>query len=125
METTESNKLIALFMGEDYRDNHVVRLTGNICKSNPKGELHFPIEYHKSFDWLMPVVEKIESLPEVDEFNIDCQRQFDDTPSLQIIEILPTYNNSFGSIKASGGSKISLLYNVCVQFFQWYNLQPK
>jgi hypothetical protein len=50
-----SNRLIAEFMG--YEVNH------NKCYS-PKyndGTIA-PMQFHKSWDWLMPVVEKIESL---------------------------------------------------------------
>ena len=41
------NKLIAEFMGEKFHED---------------SWSHGDVEYHKSWDWLMPVVEKIESL---------------------------------------------------------------
>jgi hypothetical protein len=47
METTENNKLIAEFM--DYPD------------LGTEGDFSY-LKYHKSWDWLMPVIEKIETL---------------------------------------------------------------
>ena len=50
----ESNKLIAEFMGLETSNGLVFQ------DANTK-EFH-SIKYHESWDWLMPVVEKIESL---------------------------------------------------------------
>ena len=48
METTENNKLIAEFM--DYPD------------LGTEGDFSY-LKYHKSWDWLMPVVQKIKDTP--------------------------------------------------------------
>ena len=59
--STENNKLIAEFMGMTYgdpNDNSVM------IQMTHQGNEVVPIEsmkYHSSWDWLMPVVEKIES----------------------------------------------------------------
>ena len=55
----KDNKLIAEFMGmtEDSNDKSVM------IQITPQGNEVVPIEsmeYHKSWDWLMPVVDKIE-----------------------------------------------------------------
>ncbi len=49
MSTKENNKLIAKFM-----DTEITNNTKNILGSS--------LKYHSSWDWLMPVIEKIESL---------------------------------------------------------------
>jgi hypothetical protein len=56
MNTTENNKLIAEFMGVETTSdatNSMYHYEGNSIGRN--------LHYHNSWDWLMPVVEKIES----------------------------------------------------------------
>ena len=64
METTENNKLIAEFMGAiSEGDNNIYKIP------DERGDDYAPfrcldlnLEYNTSWDWLMPVVEKIERL---------------------------------------------------------------
>ena len=63
METTENNKLIAEFMGYEtyeHTGSVVIRLEENNGFSDTFGHVH--TKYHLSWDWLMPVVEKIEAM---------------------------------------------------------------
>ena len=89
------NKLIAEFMSmEDYQE---------------MGEYVTP-NYHSSWDWLMPVVEKIESLRDANgnayRFTIDmCNAQIEETN----IEIL------------GGRFKLDTTYYAVVQFINQYN----
>jgi len=53
-----SNKLIAEFMG-------VENSNGLVFQDTNTQEFH-PIKYHTSWDWLMPVVAKIRSMPSYD-----------------------------------------------------------
>ena len=58
----KDNKLIAEFMGMTYGDPNDKSV---MIQMTPQGNEVVPIEsmeYHTSWDWLMPVVEKIESL---------------------------------------------------------------
>src|SRR6185369_8101000 len=57
MEIEESNRLIAEFMGVKIGVDDYMWRVGSICKLK---EVH--LSYHKEWGWLMPVVEKIESL---------------------------------------------------------------
>ena len=57
------NELIAEFMGfkviaKSFED----KLIYNIPTNNGIGYISYMMEYHKSWDWLMPVVEKIEEM---------------------------------------------------------------
>ena len=80
----KNNELIAEFMGMTYgdpNDNSVM------IQMTPNGNEVVPIksmEYHTSWDWLMPVVEKIESLRngcgDAYRFNIDmCNVDIENT----------------------------------------------
>ena len=61
MSTIDNNRLIAEFMGWDI--NNISTIPTNLHLSNlelDNGE-KFIEKYHTSWDWLMPVVERIES----------------------------------------------------------------
>ena len=58
----KTNKLIAEFMGMTY---YIPNDDSLMVEKAPIGVLVTPtksLEYHESWDWLMPVIEKIESL---------------------------------------------------------------
>lgn len=62
--TTEGNKLIAEFMGASFKSYKKGQKTiTNLYFDNPpsyNGISDENLKYHSSWDWLMPVVEKIE-----------------------------------------------------------------
>jgi hypothetical protein len=99
-ELRENNKLIADFMGKDHELNQ--------CISAPL--------YHKEWNWLMPVVEKIETLGYTFEKNY--QRVDKDWQSLIVKgnDILYQEFND-DSLKSS--------YYVVVEFIKWYNSDGK
>ena len=55
MTTTESNKLIAEFMGTEWHKEFFK----SVCIISPS---NIPYKFHTSWEWLMPVVDKIELL---------------------------------------------------------------
>lgn len=110
METTENNKLIAEFMGYEvlYRPNS----NGFIEISDTELCDVDDLMYHTSWDWLMPVVEKIESLSIVSfEKNLqedgDYQCLFTNGYEILICHYADT------SIEAT--------YKAVVEFIKWYN----
>ena len=108
----EGNKLIAEFMGGWYETKD----QPNPYWENIWSEKIYPdtkdLKYHKSFDWLMPVVEKIESLGyEVKIGRISCQ----------VHEILKQNSPISSLVCGNISKKIDLVYDVCVNFIQWYN----
>jgi len=65
MNTTENNKLIAEFMGWTYHpETSTHGMRDNTWEYKPH-YYHHSLLFHSSWDWLMPVVEKIESLDEL------------------------------------------------------------
>ena len=107
----ENNKLIAEFMGMNYgdpNDNSVM------IQMTPQGNEVVPInsmEYHSSWEWLMPVVDKIESLGY--EFFIVEDR----------IKIAHNTDHSTETIIdfTLGGSKRDATYQAVVEFIKQYN----
>lgn len=105
--TIENNKLIAQFMGKDVLyETHIHHETTSKTKVTK-------MQYHLSWDWLMPVVEKIES----------C---FDGSVSVTIdgddvnIEYSMTYRHN-----VFGYTKLESTYKAVVEFIEWYNQQNK
>lgn len=95
--TTEGNKLIAEFMGYDPTGREVYDTENAEFPFYRKGTWD-DVEYDTSWDWLMPVVEKI-NMNSMGA-NIDYVR---DVISLPIC------------------SDISKVYSAVIQFIQWYN----
>lgn len=101
-EIQEGNKLIATFMGKTIQPQ-----VGTPEFSRWKGEAmdysSYEVAYHSSWDWLIPVVEKInvntEQSDERENFKAVCQAY------------LP-----FGSI--------NYIWKASVKFIKWYNTQP-
>ena len=109
MKTLENNKLIAEFLG--YIDNG--------CSED--GFLIHPItnydveisslKYHKDWNWLMEVVEKIESLGyRIEIVKHICRIYLSNKETIIISENIP---------------KVEAVYNACVEFIKWYNNQNK
>ena len=109
MKTLENNKLIAEFLG--YIDNG--------CSED--GFLMHPItnydveisslKYHKDWNWLMEVVEKIESLGyRIEIVKHICRIYLSNKETIVISENIP---------------KIEAVYSTVVEFIKWYNNQNK
>ena len=116
----EGNKLIAEFMGGKYdkdtnfpiHPNDIWLPTHGIvnCATIESGNGRI-IQYHTSWDWLMPVVEKIEN------FNDGC--------TLCIIEDERCHINTQTNFEVDsvGYTKIEAVYNAIIEFIKWYNKQ--
>ena len=137
MNTQENNRLIAEFMGSktirinvpfEYDLGEELPTSKNICNSivDAMEEVQTEVdngiisgsdlcmealEYHTSWDWLMPVVEKIESLGY--EFFIVEDR----------IKIAHNTDHSIDTIInfTLGGSKREATYKAVVEFINQYN----
>lgn len=108
MSTTENNKLIAEFIGckaifKDKKEYQMVTHE-NMCYGANE------LQYHKDWNWLMEVVEKIESLD--NNFIIEGNKGFINIPQRKQVEVRKE-------------TKIEAVYNACVEFIKWYNKQSK
>lgn len=108
-EIIEGNQIIAEFDGKE----KCTRCDPEDCGRYKFGDgvYYFPSEmsYHKSWDWLMPVVEKIEELGYGIEIfrcssSLSEQNKFDDTKYAKCTT-----------------SKIKAVYHIVVEFIKWYN----
>ena len=104
----KNNELIARFLGLNIITDGI-----SLFDTNYK-----PLaKYHESWNDLMPVVEKISLIDEVDEFNI----YIDASKISDYVEIRPKYKNSFYTFNISTGTKIEQIYNIIIKFIKWYN----
>ena len=114
--TTENNKLIAEFMGEKlpYKNEQNkwefdVQGAGKISSTNIEDLFRFMgYNYHNDWNYLMLVVEKIESIKGTQIFinGISCEIMFKGK-----------------TISKHFNTKIEAVYNACVTFIEWYNKQ--
>jgi|688.fasta_scaffold855053_3 hypothetical protein len=92
----EENKLIAEFMGmESFKD---MLSTLNNGKINISIDIYEQAKYHSSWDWLMPVIEKIDEICGIDLHEWD-----------------EYINNSLCS------KSLNTTYSACIEFIKWYN----
>jgi hypothetical protein len=105
MNTTENNKIIAEFMeiNTAFDDTFSINpMTKYGCWEKMK--------YDTDWNWLMEVVEKIESL------GYDL---FIETFEVRIEKYRETLFRQH--TKVSNQTKIKAVYNACVEFIKWYN----
>lgn len=89
------NQLIANFMGLRVKVNQ----RGYLITIPDEEDNSFDyVQYHTSWDWLMPVVQKI----------LNREQTFPDSYTLWVSDSLQSAN-------------ISTVYNAVIQFIQWYN----
>tara|TARA_R110000868_G_C10667438_1_gene746302 strand:- start:63 stop:440 length:378 start_codon:yes stop_codon:yes gene_type:complete len=120
-EILEGNKLIAEFMGaKNVKDMY--GLLGWLYEKTPNihstHSLHYSdenLEYHSSWDWLMPVVEKINT---IDNYEYDVIIWRSDCHINNKVEIIFE-----GSRFKKETTLISVVWNCVVLFIQWYNSQ--
>ncbi len=109
--TLENNKLIAEFMEFEisHKINHVPSYLPNCMKNSEHLKINNPdnLPFHSNWDWLMQVVEKIESLGyRIEIVKHICRIHLSDKEKIIISENIP---------------KIEAVYNACIEFIKWYN----
>ena len=116
MNTEESNKLIAEFMGFTYEknlgyyDNEM--LMGQHVYDQQQGNCFDDLLFNTSWDWLMPVVEKIGH--ELTSIDISFLRMKDETyTTMTKIEEL--------NLCITNENPIDAVYTTVLNFIKWYN----
>lgn len=118
-----SNKLIAEFMElkpTEWRGMYSI--SHNHCtsrKNTPKEALDgfaSIAKYHSSWDWLMPVVDKIESIifDEDNSFNVTIG-------STNYCVIQDSHGEVYDAVEDYKETKLLTTYSAVVEFIKWYN----
>jgi len=117
----KNNKLIADFIGasktSNCKDNEMFIPGQTICRIDTieLGKGHI-LKFHKSWDWLMPVVEKIESefcSSNIHYYSAGMMKQE------YVVEFLG-YNIDYDNSQYDK-SKIKAVYKAVIKFIKWYN----
>ncbi len=112
-----NHKLISIYM-----DNYTIIKDSGFSWIDIKGNCFHcfkDMPYNLSYDWLIPVLEKIENCKYVFETII----QFDDVCKIHSCTILPSLKNTFESIYWKGKTKIEAIYYAVIDYIKWYNKQ--
>lgn len=114
MNIEESNKLIALFMGGVPIGDGSVRLEGEhyyyrTHQTNPVHDKY--LEYHTSWDWLDPVIEKIEALDDMELGGVEISQMCRIYTSGQSFDITYNEGDALKSTHAAVASFIKHYYN--------------
>ena len=111
-EILEGNKLIAKFMG--LREIGFGENRHFIDAGNRIIAMYYNLKYHTSWDWLMPVVEKIENddLYRVIIFRGSCDIELIESNSV---------DSNFETIEKSGMNKNISTWLAVLEFIKWYN----
>lgn len=117
MNTIENNKLIGEFMEVKFKDDELYLNELRAMKANgiyfEQGYMLSELQYHTSWEWLMPVVRKIERT--VRWLEISCNEDEDAFLSDEYTSILETVPLAI----------IEDAYKAVVEFIKWYNDQNK
>ena len=117
----KNNKLIADFIEasktSNCKDNEMFIPDQTICRIDTieLGKGHI-LKFHKSWDWLMPVVEKIESefcSSNIHYYSAGMMKQE------YVVEFLG-YNIDYDNSQYDK-SKIKAVYKAVIKFIKWYN----
>lgn len=110
-EILTGNKLIAEFMGFTSREGYPNELYNkdDIYQGNPKN-----FKYHTSFNWIFPVIDKIESLC----FSVIIKRFRCEIDS-------NNFNIEYSQHYSSGADRNIFIWWCVVEFIKWFNQQPK
>ncbi len=116
-EIIEANKLITEFMGATITqgDNSTCKISFSRENAPPQLSQYWcyssSMQYHSSWDWLMPVVEKIESLKSPNRFNFEIV-----SGSHCFI-----YKDGYEFIEGDSDTKIQAVYEAIIEFIKWHN----
>ena len=134
MTTTDKNKLIAEFMGLSYCTKHMYEGWYKNHEHNHRVCDFDGLKYHSSWDWLMPVVEKISMINHGSNdgqryiFNTNRCAKFhineNDKPiKIRIKGVHITYPTPF--IEINSFDELEGTWLACVEFIKWYSCQKE
>jgi hypothetical protein len=122
MGIIENNKMIAEFMGlKQGRPDEPVRWKHDWFDDEGviNGHRNTHLLFHESWSWLMPVVDKIESIEDENrqaKYNVDILQCF-----VTIIE----NDTSEEIVDIDRDNKMTAVYEAVLEFIKWYNKQKQ
>jgi hypothetical protein len=130
MSLIESNKIIAEFMGFKPTGEFNSFLDGQAFYSSKKSSAIClsQMPYMTNYEWLMEVVDKIESLPS--KYVV----QIGDVYSTDVNIFQLVYNSNVPSLvkviatdylPIQFNNKKEAIYDACIKFIKWYNKEKK
>lgn len=75
------------------------------------------LAFDESFDWLMPVIEKIEILG----FRVEMKTRKLKSPDASVWHSIEIFDNQFDFAGNEGYDKLKVWYEAVVEFVKWYN----
>lgn len=114
----KENKLIAEFMGMTQGRPNKIRWKHHWFddKGAVNGLRNTHLRFHSSWDWLMPVVEKIDKIGA----SVLIGRMFCQIEYLDPLDKLKPFG-----VRIASGVKINAVFGAVVDFIKWYNEQNK
>lgn len=112
-EIIEGNRIIAVFDGWKYsKSGKTIRRRS--CSNSPYRLKD--IQYHSSWHWIMPVVEKIENL------GFDSRIMGNNSDGGYVCDFVDINNNE-ATCQISYESKIEAVWLAVLHFIKWHNTQ--
>lgn len=122
MTVEEGNRLIALFMGAvPFEDGYKASREKCSIAHMIDNALREEVKFDTSWDWLMPVVEKIENLKDEHGsylFSFDIGRDW-------CMIIHNDFTQRPIAVTSLDGDKIGSVFETTVKFINWYNANIK
>lgn len=112
----ENNKLITEFIGTESLKELLLDKNGFISIDK---DIYEQCKFHLDWDWLMKVVEKIESI-EYGVYQVDILQE-----GCKILKKCSLLIDKTVSKLEPDTTKIKSVYLACVEFIKWYNEQNK
>lgn len=129
MTKEQSDRLICEFMGVrpkynsfsrkfDWTDG-VLFMSSNVLYESTMNSIVSYVKYRTSWDWLMPVIEKIKSLGEITNVNYNLGGDFiiEGFTGKEILNIIINREDYL--------SDLDMCYFGCAEFVKWYNERNK
>lgn len=115
-EVFKGNKLIAEFMGYEYHSDRNLF----ISTTNKKEWPIYGVNYDSSWDWIMPVVEKITKIDD-GKFSVDISSVGQWACFIKRDDVFDNEISSYGGFEPT----ILNVWKAVIQFIQFYNTQTK
>ena len=116
MKNIENNKLIADFMGWNIQSPTTIPTDLHLSNLDLDNGDIMELKYHTSWDWLMPVVEKIKR--ELYEVRIECLL---DMTTVRVFHNYDDENEISAGYNSEVNNDIKAYYQALVEFIKWNN----